>query len=80
MDGTCLEMAGMASLLADQVVLKVEKMILHAVEVQLQAEAYLLLKVAYLQAVEAYLTMKAYVHVLHACLQVEVAWVVKALS
>jgi hypothetical protein len=54
-------------------------MILHDVEVQLQAEAYLLLKVAYLQAGEAYQRMKAYVHVLEACFQVEVAWAVKAL-
>jgi hypothetical protein len=48
-------------------------MILHAVEVQIQAEAYLLLKVVYLQAGEAYQRMKAYVHVLQACFQVEVA-------
>jgi hypothetical protein len=54
-------------------------MILHAVEVMLQAEAYPPLKVAYLQVGEAYQRMKAYVHVLQACFQVEVAWVVKAL-
>jgi hypothetical protein len=42
----------------------VEKMILHGVEVNLQAEAYLLLNVAYLQAGEACQRMKAYVHVL----------------
>jgi hypothetical protein len=54
-------------------------MILHAVEVQVQAAAYLLLKVAYLQAGEAYLMMKACVPVLQARFQVEVAGVVKAL-
>jgi hypothetical protein len=56
----------------DQVVWEVEKMILRAVEVELQAEAYL-------QAGEAYQRMKAYVHVLKACFQAEVAWVVTAL-
>jgi len=78
LDGTRLKMAGMVSPLVDQVVW-VEKMIHRAVEVHVQAEPYLLLKAAYLQAGEAYQRMKAYVYVLQACFQAEVAWVVRAL-